>query len=143
MNELDGLYRDLIIDHAKRRHGKGLVEHPDASASGRNPLCGDEVTLQLTLADDGSIAGIHWDGSGCSISQASASILATEGVGLTPAALLDRAEALRTMLRTRDDDPDEDVLGDAIAFAGVGKFPMRVKCAMLAWTTAEEALAGR
>lgn len=137
---LAGLYQELILEHAKRREGEGLIEPYDAERFLRNPTCGDEIRLRVRL-EDGRIAALGWEGQGCSISQASASVLAEEAPGLPIADARERIEALRELLRSRGAaEPDEQLLGDAVAFAGVAKFPMRVKCAMLAWVALEEAL---
>ena len=141
---LAGLYQELILEHAKRREGEGLLEPFDAERFLRNPTCGDEIRLRVRVAgagDDRRVDALGWQGQGCSISQASASVLAEQAPGLTVAAARERIEAMRALLRTRGAvEPDEAVLGDAVAFAGVARFPMRVKCAMLAWVALEEAL---
>ncbi|WP_404311903.1 SUF system NifU family Fe-S cluster assembly protein [Agrococcus terreus] len=137
---LAGLYQELILEHAKRREGEGLIEPYDAERFLKNPTCGDEIRLRVRL-EDGRIAALGWEGQGCSISQASASVLAEEAPGLPVADARERIEALRELLRSRGAaEPDEQLLGDAVAFAGVARFPMRVKCAMLAWVALEEAL---
>ncbi|WP_206448349.1 Fe-S cluster assembly sulfur transfer protein SufU [Agrococcus sp. KRD186] len=142
---LAGLYQELILEHAKLRAGEGEIEPFDAERHLKNPTCGDEVTVRVRLAGDGDEARVDalgWVGQGCSISQASASVLAEQAPGLTVAAVRERIEAMRELLRSRGAvEPDEALLGDAVAFAGVAKFPMRVKCAMLAWVALEEALA--
>ncbi len=139
---LAGLYQELILEHAKRRSGSGLIEPFDAERFLRNPTCGDEIRLRVRLGGDAALVeSLGWEGQGCSISQASASVLAEEAPGLRVSAVRERIEALRELLRSRGAiEPDEQLLGDAVAFAGVAKFPMRVKCAMLAWVALEEAL---
>jgi nitrogen fixation NifU-like protein len=140
---LEGLYQQLILDHSKQRSGFGELEHADAQRFERNPTCGDEITLQLLL-DPGTdrIASIAWHGSGCSISQASASVLSELAPGLTVTELQGRIDVFREMMRSRGaGEPDEDLLGDAIAFHGVSKYVMRIKCAMLSWTAVEGCLA--
>lgn len=140
---LAGLYQQVILDHAKQRTGFGELDHADAQRFERNPTCGDEITLQLALEPDTDrIASLAWRGSGCSISQASASVLAGLAPGLTVTELRSTIDAFREMMRSRGvGEPDEDVLGDAVAFQGVSKFVMRVKCAMLGWVAAEGCLA--
>lgn len=140
---LDGLYQQHILDHSKLRKGYGTVEHADAQRFERNPSCGDELTMQLVLEPNSDrIAALAWHGSGCSISQASASVLSELAVGLTTAQLQEKIGAFREMLRSRGEgEPDEEVLGDAIVFQGVSRYVMRVKCAMLAWVGAEGCLA--
>lgn len=143
---LAGLYQELILEHAKLRSGEGEIDPFDGQRHLKNPTCGDEVTLRVRLAGEGDAARVDalgWVGQGCSISQASASVLAEQAPGLTVAEVRRRIEAMRELLRSRGSvEPDEQLLGDAVAFAGVAKFPMRVKCAMLAWVALEEALAG-
>ncbi|MCH1884251.1 Fe-S cluster assembly sulfur transfer protein SufU [Agrococcus sp. ARC_14] len=142
---LAGLYQELILEHSKRRSGEGEIEPFDAERFLRNPTCGDEIRLRVRLdvtGDEARVDALGWVGQGCSISQASASVLAEEAPGLTVAEVRERIEALRELLRSRGTvEPDEQLLGDAVAFAGVAKFPMRVKCAMLAWVALEDALA--
>ncbi len=137
---LAGLYQELILEHAKRREGEGAIEPFDAERFLRNPTCGDEIRLRIRVRD-GAVDALGWEGQGCSISQASASVLAEQAPGLSVADARDRIEAMRVLLRSRGAvEPDEELLGDAVAFAGVARFPMRVKCAMLAWVALEEAL---
>lgn len=144
MSGLDALYQQVILEHARNRHGEGEVEHPDASHFERNPTCGDEVTVRIRLSGDGDqarIAELGWQGDGCSISMASASVLSDLAEGATVAETRERIDAFRSMLRTRDgSQPDEELLEDAVAFQGVAKFVMRVKCAMLSWVALEAAL---
>ncbi|AIV40629.1 MULTISPECIES: Fe-S cluster assembly sulfur transfer protein SufU [unclassified Curtobacterium] len=142
MNGLDSLYQQVILDHAKARHGDGVLDGADASHFERNPTCGDEITVSVRL-EPGSdrIAAIGWQGDGCSISMASASVLTDMAVGRTVPELLELTESFRTMMRSRGaGEPDEDVLEDLVAFHGVSKFVMRVKCGMLAWVAAEAAV---
>ncbi|MFA4841742.1 MAG: SUF system NifU family Fe-S cluster assembly protein [Agrococcus sp.] len=137
---LAGLYQELILEHAKRREGEGAIEPFDAERFLRNPTCGDEIRLRVRLRE-GAVDALGWEGQGCSISQASASVLAEQAPGLSVADARERVEAMRALLRSRGaEEPDEELLGDAVAFAGVARFPMRVKCAMLAWVALEEAL---
>jgi nitrogen fixation protein NifU and related proteins len=138
---LEQLYREVILDHSRRPHGKGLLGGTAAVSHQVNPTCGDEVTFELHLRDDGTVDAAHWDGHGCSISQASASLLTDVVPGLSPAELRERIDGFRTALRSRGAiEPDEDQVGDAAALAGVARYPARVKCAMLAWVAAEAAL---
>ncbi|MBF4591462.1 Fe-S cluster assembly sulfur transfer protein SufU [Curtobacterium sp. VKM Ac-1395] len=142
MNSLDSLYQQVILDHAKARHGDGDLPGADASHFERNPTCGDEITVSVRL-DPGTdrVVGLAWQGDGCSISMASASVLTDMAVGRTVPELLTLTEAFRTMMRSRGvGEPDEDVLEDLVAFHGVSKFVMRVKCGMLAWVAAEAAV---
>ncbi|MCC3272971.1 SUF system NifU family Fe-S cluster assembly protein [Arthrobacter zhangbolii] len=143
-SDLQQLYQQIILEHAKRRHGDGLVNTPAGGTAGEshqlNPTCGDEITLRAVL-DGSTVAGISWEGQGCSISMASASVLTEMMGGLDRVRALALAEEFRTLMRSRGSiEPDEEVLGDAAAFAGVARYPARVKCAMLAWVAFEEAL---
>lgn len=148
MSGLESLYQELILDHAKRPHGKGLAEEhaPTATSHQRNPICGDEVTLRVRMNADDTVRDVTWDGAGCSISQASASMLAVlvddrEG-GMPRAEATALIDGFRTALRSRGTIPiDEDTYGDAEALSGVSKYTARVKCAMLAWVAFEDALA--
>ena len=139
--ELDSLYQEIILDHYKNPLNKGLRDPFEAEVHHVNPTCGDEVTLRVHV-EGGNVGDVSYDAVGCSISQASASVLAEEAPGLAVADARERIEALRELLRSRGAaEPDEQLLGDAVAFAGVARFPMRVKCAMLAWVALEDALA--
>jgi nitrogen fixation NifU-like protein len=140
--ELDSLYQQIIMDHARQRHGAGLRDGEAASAHQINPTCGDEVTVRLHLDAAGElIESVSWDGMGCSISQASASMLHDVVADMTPAEARNRIKAFREMIRSRGaDDGDPDVLEDAVALSGVSRYPARVKCAMLGWVALEEAL---
>lgn len=152
MSGLEDLYQELILDHSKRPHGKGLVGADPSTGSGadthvaeshqRNPICGDEITLRVRVSDDGErISEVSWDGSGCSISQASASMLTELVVGHTRVEAGDLIDGFREALRSRGAvELDEDVYGDAAALTGVSRYVARVKCAMLGWVALEDAL---
>ncbi len=134
------MYQDVILDHYKHPHGRGLREPFGAEVHHVNPTCGDEVTLRVAVAD-GSIADISYDGQGCSISQAATSVLYDQVVGLSVAEALDTVGAFTGMVTSRGEvEGDEDVIGDGIAFAGVSKYPARVKCALLGWMAFKDAL---
>ncbi|QIK62755.1 SUF system NifU family Fe-S cluster assembly protein [Leucobacter viscericola] len=145
MSALDGLYQEVILDHSKRPIGKGELaagaEDITASHHEFNPSCGDEIDLSIAVdPESGLVTGLAWEGQGCSISMASASILAQlvrdEKLSLADAQL--RIDAFREMIQARGEgEPDEDLLGDAVALQGVSKFVMRVKCAMLGWVALE------
>jgi len=146
---LESLYQDLILDHAKHRHGFGLADGDAASATShqRNPICGDEITLRVHVDGD-RIRDVTWEGAGCSISQASASMLAAlieedaAGGGMPRAEATGLIDGFREALRSRGATPlDEETFGDAAALSGVSKYTARVKCAMLAWVALEDALA--
>ena len=137
--ELDSLYQEVILDHYKRPHHKGLSERKDAQVHHVNPSCGDEVTLNLSV-DGGVVSDISWDGVGCSISQASTSIMTDLVLGKSVAdayAILDNFSELMASKGTKVGD--EDLLEDAVALAGVSKFPARVKCALLGWMAFKDA----
>ena len=139
------LYQELILEHSKRPHGAGLREGHDAQVHHVNPTCGDEVTLRVHLDGTGphaTISDISYDATGCSISTASTSILATEVTGEDVAHALRTHAAMREMLTSKGEDPgDEEVIGDGVALAGVAKYPARVKCALLGWMALTDALA--
>lgn len=145
MSDLDTLYRELILDHSKHPQHFGLAEEEGAHATShqKNPVCGDEITLRARLTTDGeTIRDVTWEGSGCSISQASASMLSDIVEGMSRADAAQLIEGFREALRSRGQiELDEDVYGDAAALTGVSKFSARVKCAMLAWVALEDALA--
>ncbi|GIE75844.1 iron-sulfur cluster assembly scaffold protein NifU [Actinoplanes philippinensis] len=135
---LDGLYQEIILDHYKNPHGRGLRDPFDGEAHHVNPTCGDEITVRVS-ADLGDIS---YDGLGCSISQASASVLHELLEGKDPAAASEIHHAFVELMQSRGQvEPDEEVLGDGIAFAGVAKFPARVKCALLPWMAFKDAAA--
>ena len=143
---LDHLYQQIILDPSKARHGSGLAgtQAPDGATTGQshqlNPVCGDEVTLRLALTD-GKVAQIAWDGAGCSISMASASVLTDLAEGMTVAELHEVIDSFREVLRSRGKvTADPELLGDAAAFEGVARYAARVKCAMISWVAAEDAL---
>lgn len=145
MSALDGLYQEIILDHSKRPIGKESLHAPagalTASHHEFNPSCGDEVTLSIAVDPaSGVIEHLAWEGQGCSISMASVSVLSqlARDERLTLAEAQTRIDAFREMIQSRGAiEPDEDLLGDAIAFQGVSKFVMRVKCAMLGWVALE------
>ncbi len=145
MSDLDTLYRELILDHSKHPQHFGLAEEEGAHATShqKNPVCGDEITLRARLTTDGeTIRDVTWEGSGCSISQASASMLSDIVEGMSRAEAAQLIEGFREALRSRGQiELDEEVYGDAAALTGVSKFSARVKCAMLAWVALEDALA--
>jgi len=147
MASLESLYQQVILDHAREKHGHGLRGDLGTTAESRqyNPLCGDEVTLRVAVlpAETGTdvIQDVSWAGEGCAISQAATSVLHDLVVGQAVAEAREIVADYRQMLRSRGViEPDETVLGDAVAFAGVGRHANRVKCAMLGWIAFEDAL---
>jgi nitrogen fixation NifU-like protein len=139
--KVEELYQEIILEHYKRPHGRGLREPFGGEAHHVNPTCGDEVTIRVAVADS-VINDLSYEGLGCSISQASASVLhdLVSGSSLDDAS---RAhDAFVALMGGRGEvEPDEDVLGDAVAFAGVARYPARVKCALLPWMAFKDAAA--
>jgi nitrogen fixation NifU-like protein len=138
------LYAELILDHAKSPHHAGLRAPYDVEVRQVNPVCGDEVTLRLSLSGQGAeaqVQDVSYDAQGCAISKASTSVLTDLVIGHPASHAVAVGEAIREMVRSRDGSAaDEDVLGDAIALQGVARYPARVKCALLGWTALTEAL---
>jgi nitrogen fixation NifU-like protein len=133
---MDQLYQEIILDHYKHPHGRGLREPYAGEAHHVNPTCGDEVTMRV--AED--LSDISYDGMGCSISQASASVLHELLKGVSPGEAFRVHEAFVELMQGRGQvEPDEEVLGDAVAFAGVARYPARVKCALLPWMAFKDA----
>jgi nitrogen fixation protein NifU and related proteins len=138
---LESMYQEIILDHYKNPHGRGLREPFDAESFQINPTCGDEVTLRVKLEGD-KVADISYEGQGCSISQASTSVLTDLVVGHTLEEAFTTLDAFVELMQGRGKvEPDEDVLEDGIAFAGVAKYPARVKCALLGWMAFKDAVA--
>jgi nitrogen fixation NifU-like protein len=145
MTELSDLYQELILDHNKRPRNRGTLEGADHHAEGYNPLCGDRVTIHVRLRD-GVIEEVRFDGSGCAISTASASLMTEAVKGLTmdeAKVIFDRFHEMVTgQLEQGRPSSGGPSLGKLAAFSGVGRFPARVKCATLAWHTLAAALEG-
>jgi nitrogen fixation NifU-like protein len=142
---LDELYREVILDHYRKPRHRGRLENPTAHAEGTNPLCGDEITIDLVI-EDGRVAAAAVTGQGCSISQASASMMAEAITGRTLVEVEEISHRFRTMMDLEAGDAGLDperpgaILGDLEALQGVRRFPVRIKCAALPWTTLAEAL---
>ena len=139
---LEQIYQEVILDHYKHPHHRGLREPFGAQVYHVNPTCGDEVTLRVALSGDGDrVADVSYEGQGCSISQAATSVLADQVIGQRVDRALDVVGAFSEMIASRGAVVgDEELLGDGIAFAGVAKYPARVKCALLGWMAFKEAL---
>ncbi len=137
---LASLYQELILEHYKRPRNRGELDGADRDVHMRNPTCGDDVHLRLRMDDDGRIAAARFVGEGCSISQASISMMTQLVAGRTREEALDLAERFKEMMRGNAEAGRDKSLGDARALAGVSKFPVRVKCALLGWNALEEAL---
>jgi nitrogen fixation protein NifU and related proteins len=137
---LEDLYKEVILDHYKSPRNKRDLPGAELTCSKNNPLCGDEITIHAHLAD-GRVAEVTFEGQGCSISQASASMLTEAVTGRTVDAAAGLASEFRGMMQGAT-EPNEDEFGDLIALKGVVKYPVRIKCAVLAWDVLQDALAG-
>ena len=138
---VDSMYQEIILDHYKHPHHKGLREPYDAQVHHLNPTCGDEITLRVNLDGD-TIADVSYESEGCSISQASASVMTDLVIGKPVDEALELHDEFLQLMQSRGQvEPDEEVLEDAIAFAGVARYPARVKCALLAWMAWKDATA--
>ena len=137
----ESMYQEIILDHYRNPHHKGLRDPYDVEVHHVNPTCGDEVTLRVQV-EDGTVTDVSYDGQGCSISQASTSVMTDLVIGQPVDAALVRADAFLALMQSRGTlEPDEDVLEDGIAFAGVSRYPARVKCALLGWMAWKDATA--
>ena len=156
--KLESMYQEIILDHYRRPHGKGLREPFDAEVHHVNPTCGDEVTLRVALdraagvaagsgaGDEMTVRDVSYDSLGCSISQASVSVMTDLVVGRTVREATSAYDAFLTLMRAQGDTATvtgelEDVLEDAVAFEGVSKYPARIKCALLGWMAWKDATA--
>jgi nitrogen fixation NifU-like protein len=141
--QLENLYQEIILDHYRNPQNKGLRDPFDAEVHHVNPTCGDEVTLRVTLKDAGgepAVADVSYDALGCSISQASASVMTEMIIGKTVHEAMDLSGAFLALMQSKGTmTADEDVLGDAVAFEGVSKYPARIKCALLGWMAWKDA----
>lgn len=137
---LTALYQDIILDHYRRPRNKGALEHATVSVPMHNPLCGDEITLELEIIGD-EIANVRFTGHGCSISQASTSMMTEMIKGMRTAEAERMGERFRAMVMGDAEAASDATLGRARALAGVARFPARVKCALLAWNALERGLA--
>jgi nitrogen fixation NifU-like protein len=136
--DLNSLYQEVILDHYKRPHHKGL-KSGDIQVHHLNPSCGDEVTLSLRMDGD-KVAELTWDGQGCSISQASISIMSDLMIGKSKAEATRLLDAFTEMMQSKGQDQgDENLLEDGVALAGVSKYPARIKCALLGWMAYKDA----
>jgi len=144
---MDSLYQEIILDHYRNPVGRGLREPFEAQVHHINPTCGDEITLRVHLdgaGESATVVDISYDNQGCSISQASASVMYELLLGRSVAEAMATQEAFLELMQSATDasaaEPDEDVLGDGIAFSGVAKYPARVKCALLSWMAWKDAV---
>ena len=152
---LESLYQEIILDHYRHPHHSGLREPFDAEVTHVNPVCGDEVTLRVVLKDSDAgfgrgggveanivVADVSYDALGCSISQASASVLTDLLIGKPVSEAMNVNDQFLALMQSQGEgEPDEEVLGDAVAFAGVSKYPARIKCALLSWMAWKDATA--
>jgi len=142
---LQDMYQEIILDHYRNPHHKGLRDPFDAQVYHVNPTCGDEVTLRVSLKDvdgDAVVEDVSFDSLGCSISQASASVMSDLVIGKPVGEAMKVGDAFLELMQSKGQlEPDEDVLEDAVAFAGVSKYPARIKCALLGWMAWKDATA--
>ncbi|GAA4152531.1 Fe-S cluster assembly sulfur transfer protein SufU [Actinomadura keratinilytica] len=143
--QLEAMYQEVILDHYRNPHNKGLREPYEGEAHHVNPTCGDEVTLRVHLEGEGQdarVADVSYDALGCSISQASASVMTDLLIGRSVKEAMAVGDEFLALMQSRGQgEPDEDVLEDAVAFAGVSRYPARIKCALLAWMAWKDATA--
>ncbi|HEY7279120.1 MAG TPA: SUF system NifU family Fe-S cluster assembly protein [Trebonia sp.] len=143
--QLQDMYQEIILDHYRNPHHKGLRDPFDAQVYHINPTCGDEVTLRVALKDvDGEavVDDVSFESLGCSISQASASVMTDLVIGRPVDEAMKIGDAFLELMQSKGQlEPDEDVLEDAVAFAGVSKYPARIKCALLGWMAWKDATA--
>jgi nitrogen fixation NifU-like protein len=144
--QLESLYQEIILDHYRHPHHQGLRDPFDAEVHHVNPTCGDEVTLRVSLKDapdgDPVIEDVSYDSLGCSISQASASVMTDLVIGKPVSEAMKIGDAFLELMKSKGQlEPDEDVLEDAVVFAGVSKYPARIKCALLGWMAWKDATA--
>lgn len=136
--DLESLYQEIILDHYKHPRGSGRLAAPAGEAFHVNPTCGDEITVDVASSDDGLLIG--YEGQGCSISQASASVMYELLNGRSPAEADAARDAFLELMHSKGNgSPDEAILGDGVAFAGVSKYPARIKCALLPWMALQDA----
>lgn len=141
MSETESMYQEIILDHYRAPHHSGLRDPYDVEVHHVNPTCGDEVTLRVKVAG-GVVTDVSYDGQGCSISQASTSVMTDLVIGRPVDGALAKHEAFLELMQGRGAVvPDEDVLEDGVAFAGVSRYPARVKCALLGWMAWKDATA--
>ena len=138
--DLDDLYRDVILDHYRSPRNRGLLDEATVSAEGFNPSCGDEIQLSIAILDD-AVSGLGFGGAGCSISQSSASMMTEAVEGRSLADAREMSAHVQQMLTDDSFDLDAVNLGDLEALSGVAKFPVRIKCGLLAWKVLDQALA--
>jgi nitrogen fixation NifU-like protein len=143
--QLESMYQEIILDHYRHPHHKGLRDPHDAEVYHVNPTCGDEVKMRVALKDVGGgqvVEDVSYDALGCSISQASASVMSDLVIGKPVGEAMRIGDAFLELMQSKGQgEPDEDLLEDAVAFAGVSKYPARIKCALLPWMAWKDATA--
>jgi nitrogen fixation protein NifU and related proteins len=147
--QLESMYQEIILDHYRNPHHKGLRDPYDAEVYHVNPTCGDEVKLRVSLKDSGDgepvVEDVSYESLGCSISQASASVMTDLVIGKPVGEAMKIGDAFLQLMQSKGQasmsEPDEDLLEDAVAFAGVSKYPARIKCALLGWMAWKDATA--
>jgi nitrogen fixation protein NifU and related proteins len=143
--QLESMYQDIILDHYRNPHHKGLRDPFDAEVHHVNPVCGDEVTLRVSLKDvngEPVVEDVSYDSLGCSISQASASVMSDLVIGKPVAEAMTISQAFLELMQSKGEgQPDEGLLEDAVAFVGVSTYPARIKCALLGWMAWKDATA--
>ncbi|KRL41378.1 Fe-S cluster assembly sulfur transfer protein SufU [Liquorilactobacillus nagelii] len=139
LSKLDNLYRQVVLDHATHPHHHGSLKQADHRLEVRNPTCGDVLNVEVALKN-GKVSDIAFSGSGCTISQASASMMTDEVIGKTPSQIEQMVETFSEMVIGKPPTNYEEILGDASILEGVAKFPARIKCATLAWKAAYQAV---
>ena len=143
--QLESMYQDIILDHYRNPHHKGLRDPYDAEVYHVNPTCGDEVRLRVALKEVGGdqvVEDVSYDSLGCSISQASASVMTDLVIGKPVAEAMKIGDAFLELMQSKGQaEPEQDILEDAVAFAGVSKYPARIKCALLCWMAWKDATA--
>jgi nitrogen fixation NifU-like protein len=146
--QVESMYQEIILDHYRNPHHKGLRDPFGAEVHHVNPVCGDEITVRVSLKDVGGepvVDDVSYDSLGCSISQASASVMSDLVIGKPVADAMAISQAFLELMQSKgagvEAEPDEDMLEDAVAFAGVSKYPARIKCALLGWMAWKDATA--
>jgi len=142
LNDIRELYQDMILDHSRSPRNYGVLEASTCSARGHNPLCGDDVQIHIQRSGDGKLEKIHFEGSGCAISTASASILTDVLAGRDEKQVREIFTSFRAMVTGEGSAPEGDGLAKLAVFSGVREYPSRIKCAILAWHTLIQALDG-
>ncbi|MBD62159.1 SUF system NifU family Fe-S cluster assembly protein [bacterium] len=140
---LEDLYRSVILDHYRSARNKGKIENPDFHAVGDNPACGDQLEIFVSCLEDGTVSDVKWNGEGCAICCATASIMTESVKEKSKQEVFKLVEKVKKLIKGELDDSEKDDLGELIVLEGVSKFPVRVKCATLPWVSIEIAMQGK